>query len=251
MLLGLIHPNQGTATFAGRRYEELAHPSAHVGAVLEHASFHPGRTGRNHLRVLAAAGDHPPSGSTTCSTRSDLTRRGRPPRQGLLDGDAPAPRHRRRPARRSRGADPRRADQRPRPARHPLGPRARARPGGARAGRARLQPPAVRGRPERRRRRRDRRADGCGPRAARRRARRRPGARHARAHAAAAHAAASSSTSTPSPSSATVATRCSSAARRRSWSARSPPSTASRWSSCDPRPARSKTPSSTLTGSQR
>jgi ABC-2 type transport system ATP-binding protein len=27
--------------------------------VLEHASFHPGRTGRNHLHVLAAAGDHP------------------------------------------------------------------------------------------------------------------------------------------------------------------------------------------------
>ena len=59
MLLGLIRPNHGTATFAGRRYAELAHPSAHVGAVLEHASFHPGRTGRNHLRVLAAAGDHP------------------------------------------------------------------------------------------------------------------------------------------------------------------------------------------------
>jgi ABC-2 type transport system ATP-binding protein len=60
MLLGLIHPDKGTATFAGRTYRELAHASAHVGAVLEHASFHPGRTGRNHLRVLAAAGSHPP-----------------------------------------------------------------------------------------------------------------------------------------------------------------------------------------------
>src|SRR5262245_13426599 len=58
MLLGLIHPNHGTATFAGRRYEELARPSDHVGAVLEHASFHPGRTGRDHLRALAVAGDH-------------------------------------------------------------------------------------------------------------------------------------------------------------------------------------------------
>jgi ABC-2 type transport system ATP-binding protein len=29
--------------------------------VLEDASFHPGRTGRNHLRVLAAAGGHPQS----------------------------------------------------------------------------------------------------------------------------------------------------------------------------------------------
>ncbi len=59
-LLGLVHPNAGTATFAGVRYEDLDHPSAAVGAVLEDASFHPGRTGRNHLRVLAAAGSHPP-----------------------------------------------------------------------------------------------------------------------------------------------------------------------------------------------
>ena len=59
MLLGLIRPHNGTATFAGRRYDELARPSAHVGAVLEHASFHPGRTGRDHLRVLTAAGGHP------------------------------------------------------------------------------------------------------------------------------------------------------------------------------------------------
>jgi ABC-2 type transport system ATP-binding protein len=61
VLLGLVHANAGVAAFEGRRYGELAHPSAHVGAVLEEASFHPGRTGRNHLRVLAAAGRHPPS----------------------------------------------------------------------------------------------------------------------------------------------------------------------------------------------
>jgi ABC-2 type transport system ATP-binding protein len=59
MLLGLIRADAGTATFAGRRYEELPHPSAQVGAVLENASFHPGRSGRNHLRVLATAGEHP------------------------------------------------------------------------------------------------------------------------------------------------------------------------------------------------
>ncbi len=58
-LLGLIHPSDGTATFSGRRYDELDRPSAEVGAVLEDASFHPGRSGRNHLRVLAAAGGHP------------------------------------------------------------------------------------------------------------------------------------------------------------------------------------------------
>ena len=60
-LLGLIHPNAGTATFGGVRYEQLPHPSGHVGTVLEEASFHPGRSGRNHLRVLAAAGSHPES----------------------------------------------------------------------------------------------------------------------------------------------------------------------------------------------
>jgi ABC-2 type transport system ATP-binding protein len=60
-LLGLIHPTGGSATFGGRRYDELEHPSSTVGAVLEDASFHPGRSGRNHLRVLAAAGGHPPS----------------------------------------------------------------------------------------------------------------------------------------------------------------------------------------------
>ena len=61
VLLGLVHANAGSALFDGRRYEELPHPSAHVGAVLEDASFHPGRTGRNHLKILAAAGGHPDS----------------------------------------------------------------------------------------------------------------------------------------------------------------------------------------------
>ncbi|MBW3608925.1 MAG: ATP-binding cassette domain-containing protein [Actinobacteria bacterium] len=58
-LLGLVRPTSGTATFAGRRYEELERPSTKVGAVLEDAAFHPGRTARDHLRVLAVTGDHP------------------------------------------------------------------------------------------------------------------------------------------------------------------------------------------------
>ena len=74
-LLDLIHADTGTATFAGRRYGELAHASAHVGAVLEHASFHPGRSGRNHLRVLAAAGAHPPSRVDAVLDQVDLTDR--------------------------------------------------------------------------------------------------------------------------------------------------------------------------------
>jgi ABC-2 type transport system ATP-binding protein len=55
-----VRPSAGSATFDGRRYEELDRPSTRVGAVLEDAAFHPGRTARNHLRVLATAGGHPP-----------------------------------------------------------------------------------------------------------------------------------------------------------------------------------------------
>jgi ABC-2 type transport system ATP-binding protein len=58
-LLGLVRPSAGSATFGGLRYEELERPSSRVGAVLEDASFHPGRSARNHLRVLAITGSHP------------------------------------------------------------------------------------------------------------------------------------------------------------------------------------------------
>jgi ABC-2 type transport system ATP-binding protein len=58
-LLGLVRPSSGSATFDGLRYDELERPAARVGAVLEDASFHPGRSARNHLRVLAATGGHP------------------------------------------------------------------------------------------------------------------------------------------------------------------------------------------------
>jgi len=59
-LLGLVQPSSGSATFGGLRYDELDEPSVRVGAVLEDASFHPGRSARNHLRVLAITGNHPP-----------------------------------------------------------------------------------------------------------------------------------------------------------------------------------------------
>jgi ABC-2 type transport system ATP-binding protein len=61
VLLGLVHADGGSAGFDGRKFDQLPHPSAQVGAVLEDASFHPGRSGRNHLRILAAAGGHPSS----------------------------------------------------------------------------------------------------------------------------------------------------------------------------------------------
>ena len=53
MLLGLVVPTSGTATIGGQRYHDLARPGRIVGAALEASSFHPGRTARDHLRVLA------------------------------------------------------------------------------------------------------------------------------------------------------------------------------------------------------
>ena len=55
VLLGLALPTSGRATMAGRRYRELDAPLGMVGAVLEASNYHPARSGRNHLRVLAAA----------------------------------------------------------------------------------------------------------------------------------------------------------------------------------------------------
>jgi ABC-2 type transport system ATP-binding protein len=53
MLLGLVSPDAGDALVGGRRYADLAHPTTVVGAALESASFHPGRTARDHLRTYA------------------------------------------------------------------------------------------------------------------------------------------------------------------------------------------------------
>lgn len=55
MLLGLVEPTSGTATFGGVPYRSLRAPLATVGTALEASSFHPGRSARDHLRVIAAA----------------------------------------------------------------------------------------------------------------------------------------------------------------------------------------------------
>jgi ABC-2 type transport system ATP-binding protein len=55
VLLGLVEPTTGAATIMGRAYRSLDEPAVQVGAVLEATGFHPTRSGRNHLRVLAAA----------------------------------------------------------------------------------------------------------------------------------------------------------------------------------------------------
>ncbi|GGK90053.1 multidrug ABC transporter ATP-binding protein [Sphaerisporangium melleum] len=58
-LLGLVRPDSGEALVGGRRYADLAAPLSEVGAVLEATSFHPGRTARDHLRVLCTAAGLP------------------------------------------------------------------------------------------------------------------------------------------------------------------------------------------------
>jgi ABC-2 type transport system ATP-binding protein len=59
MVLNLVAPTAGTATIGGQRYADLHEPLRTVGAVLEASSAHKGRTGRNHLRVVAASAGLP------------------------------------------------------------------------------------------------------------------------------------------------------------------------------------------------
>lgn len=53
ILLDLIASDEGRATIGGQRYRDLQEPVRVVGAVLESNAFHPARSGRDHLRVIA------------------------------------------------------------------------------------------------------------------------------------------------------------------------------------------------------
>ncbi len=59
MLLGLAAPSSGSASVFGRPYSELAQPALRIGAVLEATDFHPGRSGRDHLRTLSRSASLP------------------------------------------------------------------------------------------------------------------------------------------------------------------------------------------------
>ena len=59
VLLGLAEPSAGTATILGRRYAELADPLGTVGALLDTSTFHPWRSARSHLRIVARAAGVP------------------------------------------------------------------------------------------------------------------------------------------------------------------------------------------------
>ncbi|MBD0843654.1 ABC transporter ATP-binding protein [Streptomyces sp. TRM68416] len=55
LVLGLDRPTSGTATIGGHAYATLPEPLRRVGALLDPQAAHGSRTGRDHLRVLAAS----------------------------------------------------------------------------------------------------------------------------------------------------------------------------------------------------
>jgi len=55
MIVDLVRPTAGTVRVLGGRYRDLTHPTTRVGALLDASGFHPGRSGRNALRVVSRA----------------------------------------------------------------------------------------------------------------------------------------------------------------------------------------------------
>ena len=92
MVLGLARPTAGEATVLGRAVRAARRsPARTVGANLEVAGAHPGRTGRDHLRALAAMAGLPPRASTrSCGWSSSTS--GQPARRQVLARHAPAAR---------------------------------------------------------------------------------------------------------------------------------------------------------------
>lgn len=60
LMLGLDN-GEGTTLFDGKKLHQYARPSQVVGVLLEAKAFHPTRSARNHLKVLADAGSIPMS----------------------------------------------------------------------------------------------------------------------------------------------------------------------------------------------
>ncbi|HVQ59887.1 MAG TPA: ATP-binding cassette domain-containing protein [Solirubrobacterales bacterium] len=60
-LLGLLRPTRGEALVDGQPPVQMTDPLRTIGAALEATAFHPGRSGRAHLRVLASAARIPMS----------------------------------------------------------------------------------------------------------------------------------------------------------------------------------------------
>jgi ABC-2 type transport system ATP-binding protein len=77
VILGLVSPTAGRTAVLGVQYRELREPVRRVGVLLETFDAHPGRSGRNHLRVLAFAGGIPKSRVDEVLALVDLREAGR------------------------------------------------------------------------------------------------------------------------------------------------------------------------------
>jgi ABC-2 type transport system ATP-binding protein len=77
MLLGLTAPTSGRSLVLGRPYADLDRPALSVGAVLEATDFHPGRSGRDHLRTLGRAVGLPDSRADDVLRTVELEEAGR------------------------------------------------------------------------------------------------------------------------------------------------------------------------------
>jgi ABC-2 type transport system ATP-binding protein len=72
MVLGLTAPSGGRALVFDHPYAKLEQPSLRIGTVLEATDFHPGRSGRDHLRMLGQAVGLPDSRADDALARVEL-----------------------------------------------------------------------------------------------------------------------------------------------------------------------------------
>jgi ABC-2 type transport system ATP-binding protein len=72
ILLDLAKADHGRATIGGTRYRDMHDPAGTVGVVLEPNAFHPGRTGRNHLQIIADGAGIDPARITVMLEAVDL-----------------------------------------------------------------------------------------------------------------------------------------------------------------------------------
>ncbi|WP_080874652.1 ABC transporter ATP-binding protein [Oceanobacillus timonensis] len=55
MILGCMHPSEGSVTIDGQRYKNLKHPVSKVGAFIHADAVNPKLTAKQHLEIIAAA----------------------------------------------------------------------------------------------------------------------------------------------------------------------------------------------------
>ncbi|MGP8060694.1 MAG: ABC transporter ATP-binding protein [Acidimicrobiales bacterium] len=66
MLVGLVRPTSGSILIDGHDYRHVTNPTMRVGAVLEASGFHPARSARNHLKLIATMAGIPFSRVDQC-----------------------------------------------------------------------------------------------------------------------------------------------------------------------------------------